>query len=267
MTPGAFQTTCGGGCASNSAFVTKLSPGGSALEYSTFLGGNGEQETFAIALDNAGDAYVCGRSDAPDYPTTPGSFADLGLSFNAVLTELNPSGSALLYSGYLGGEGANNALAITVTTTGNIYLAGRTFSPDFPTTPKAFMPTCSACNPNNVNGDDAFVLEFGPGAQAWPLTLNFGTQTLGGRGRKLTTTLSNSGHTVISISDIDVDGIDAADYTESTSCGAMLSGGSSCTVTVTFRPLAVGKRNAMLVITDNAANNPQQVSLIGTGTQ
>ena len=266
-TPGAFQTTCGGGCASNSAFVTKLNPNGSGLEYSTFLGGTGEQETFAIALDSAGDAYVCGRSDAPDYPTTPGSFADLGLSYNAVLTEINPSGSALLFSGYLGGDGANNALAITVTSTGNIYLAGRTFSTDFPTTPKAFMPTCSFCNPNNVDGDDAFVLEFAPGAQVWPLTLNFGNQTIGGRGRKLTTTLSNSGHNEMFISGVDIGGTNAADFTQSTTCGAVLSGGSSCTVTVTFRPLAVGKRNAILTIADSAANSPQQVSLIGTGTQ
>ena len=71
-TPGAFQTTFGGGV--YDAFVTKLNPTGTALVYSTYLGGTGDENGTGIAVDSAGDAFVTGVTSSTDFPTTPGAF-------------------------------------------------------------------------------------------------------------------------------------------------------------------------------------------------
>src|SRR5438477_4149011 len=102
-TPGAFQTTLGGG---TDAFVTKLNATGSALLYSTYLGGSGgEGGMFRIALDTVGNAYVVGHTSSTNFPTTPGAFQTaLVGNVSAYVTKLNATGSALLYSTYLGGS-------------------------------------------------------------------------------------------------------------------------------------------------------------------
>src|SRR5439155_17628970 len=97
-TAGAFQTTLGGDL---DAFVTKLNPTGSALVYSTFLGGSAFDEGLGIAVDAAGNAYVTGRAISTDFPTTAGAFqttlvSDPAASVNAFETTPNPPGSAPL---------------------------------------------------------------------------------------------------------------------------------------------------------------------------
>ncbi len=263
-TVGAFQTTCGGGCVANNAFVSELNATGSALAYSTFLGGAKEQEAFALALDSAGDAYVTGRTGSADYPMTPGSFQVRGGTFDAIFTELNPSGSALIYSTAFGGGASDNGLAIHLTTTGDVYLAGRTYSPDFPTTPGSFKSKCNTCQ---TTSSDGFVTVFVPGDQVWPLALSFGDQVVGVSSSPLTTTLSNSGSTALSISSMSISGTSANAFTQSaTTCGSVLAAGASCTISLTFKPAGTGPEVAQLKITDGAANSPQIVSLKGVGT-
>jgi hypothetical protein len=105
ITPGAFQTTLDG---SNDIFVTKFNPAGSALVYSTYLGGSEVNDGLGIAVDNAGDAYVTGLTYSSDFPTTPGAFqTTYAGDQDGFITKLSPSGSALLYSSYLGGSGLN----------------------------------------------------------------------------------------------------------------------------------------------------------------
>ena len=120
------------------AFVAKLNPTGAGLAYATYLGGGGNSQTygFDIAVDAAGNAYITGTSSARDFPTTPEAFhrpipagAQGGKVF---VTKLNASGSALLYSTWLGGENADFGLAIAVNSAGNAYVAGRTRSRRFP---------------------------------------------------------------------------------------------------------------------------------------
>jgi hypothetical protein len=167
-TPGAFETTGPGG------FVSKLNPIGSALLYSTYLDGGGPS---GIALDSAGNAYVAG-SAGPNFPTTKDAVQPTfgGGNSDAFVAKLNPLGSGLMYSTYLGGSGDedqdqyNFVLipgGIAVDSKGSVYVTGNTFSSDFPTTPGAFQ---TLCNHGNVSGctrfGDAFVTRLTPSGSA-----------------------------------------------------------------------------------------------------
>ena len=137
-TAGAFQTSLGAG--TFQAFVTKLNPSGSALVYSTYLGGNGGDESYGIAVDAAGNAYVTGRTFSPDFPTTAGAFqTTYGGEQDAFVTQLDAAGSALVYSTYLGGNRYDEGNSIAVDPAGNAYVGGLTQSFDFPTTAGAFQ--------------------------------------------------------------------------------------------------------------------------------
>ncbi len=152
VTPGAFQTTFGGGgftgcCAPGDAFVTKLDPTGSALVYSTYLGGSGWEVGLGIAIDAAGSAYVAGQTHSTNFPVTPGAFQTSfrgsygcgGNTNSGFVTKLNPSGSGIVYSTYLGGGGFDTAQGIAVDSAGNAYATGFTSSFDFPVTAGAFQ--------------------------------------------------------------------------------------------------------------------------------
>ena len=103
VTPAAFQTTFVG--PNWDGFVTKLNADGSALLYSTYLGGNGFDRAEAIAVDDAGNAYVTGRTSSGDFPmANPLQPANNGGS-DAFVTKISADGSALVYSTYLGGSG------------------------------------------------------------------------------------------------------------------------------------------------------------------
>jgi hypothetical protein len=138
-TPGSFQSNYGGGAFD--AFVTKLNPAGSALAYSTYLGGsNQEAPGGQIRVDTGGNAYVTGWVQSIDFPVTPGaaqtSFAggtcSSGGCGDAFLTKLNPTGSGLVYSTYLGGSGDENPVGLDIDSDGTAYITGVTNSPNFP---------------------------------------------------------------------------------------------------------------------------------------
>src|ERR1022692_4620299 len=89
-------------CCSN-AFVTKLNPLGSALAYSTYLGGSADDYAYGIAVDTSGNAYTTGFTSSTDFPTTPGAFQTTRVIYDAFVSKLNPNGSALVYSTYFYG--------------------------------------------------------------------------------------------------------------------------------------------------------------------
>jgi len=124
-----FQSTNRG---SSSAFVSKISAGGTALVYSTYLGGSGYDLGYAIAVDSAGDAYATGSSSSTNFPTMNPIQRANGGDFDAFVTELNPTGSALVYSTYLGGKFEDDGYGIAVDSGGNVYLTGYTLSTNFP---------------------------------------------------------------------------------------------------------------------------------------
>jgi len=127
--------------AQESAFVTKLSPDGRRMVYSTYLGGSGGSVGNAIAVDRAGDAFVGGFAYPNGVPTTAGVFqpAPVGISVNGFVAKLAPSGRRLVYSTYLSGAGeaGGQVDAIAVDGAGNAYVTGDTESDSFPTTPGA----------------------------------------------------------------------------------------------------------------------------------
>ncbi len=135
-TTGAVQSGLNGG---RSAFIAKLNAAGTALVYSTYVGGSAIDLGAGIAIDGAGNAYITGSTNSPDFPTTTGALqTTLKGSQNAFVTELNAAGTALVYSTYLGGSGSDEATAIAVTG-GSAYVTGDTSSADFPATVGAFQ--------------------------------------------------------------------------------------------------------------------------------
>jgi len=127
-----LQATPGGG-GYGDAFVAKLSATGSALVYSTYLGGFANDMGRAIAVDSSGNAYVTGSTTSPDFPTASPLQPTLGSSTKAFVLKLNATGSALFYSTYLGGDkDYASGLGIAVDSLGNAYVTGHTYSANFP---------------------------------------------------------------------------------------------------------------------------------------
>jgi len=115
------------------AFVSKLAPDGSALTYSTYLGGSGGDTGYGIAIDSSGDAIVAGQTNSPNFPTTNAAQNALGGADDAFVAALAPAGNGFVYSTYLGGSGSDIARAVAVDAGGNAYVTGQTTSTNFPT--------------------------------------------------------------------------------------------------------------------------------------
>jgi hypothetical protein len=148
-------------------FVAKLSPDGSTLLYATYIGASaGDNRVYAIAVDSAGNAYVAGQAGGPDFPTTQNAFEHCSPKSttscaSSFVAKLDPAGSSLLYSTYLGGTptffGANLsapdiAKAIAIDASGDAYVGGVAGRPDFPVTAGAFETT-----PPDVFGVQGFL--------------------------------------------------------------------------------------------------------------
>src|SRR5260370_37629130 len=138
------------------AFVTKLNPNGNQLLYSTYVGGGQDEMATAIAIDGAGNAYVTGSTLSRDFPTSAGVYQPAfkgtggeavlehtGLPFfvggDAFVFKLNPTGSQLLFSTYLGGTQDEIVGAIAIDSSSNVYVGGSTLSTDFPVTDNALQ--------------------------------------------------------------------------------------------------------------------------------
>lgn len=170
-----MQASCDACSAIDSdAFVAKLNAAGSALVYSTYLGGSGHDEGDAIAVDASGNAYVTGGTLSTDFPTVnafqsacvgcEGKVNGFMVSGSAFVAKLNAAGSALIYSTYLGGSLGARGHAIAVDPFGSAYVTGNTFSPDFPTV-NPLQSTCPGCK-NIVNVGDGFVTKLSVGGSA-----------------------------------------------------------------------------------------------------
>lgn len=161
-TPGTSQDATAG---SYDAFISKLNPTGSALAYSTYLGGSGDDSALGIAIDSTGNALVTGSTNSSNFPMQSAQQGTFGGYYDAFATKLNAAGSALVYSTYLGGStnpggtGLEHGRGIAVDASGNAYIAGQTGSSDFPTTPGAYQTTYGGA-------EDAFVVKIGPSGSA-----------------------------------------------------------------------------------------------------
>ena len=136
-TSGAIQTSYG--VSYVDAFVTALNAAGTTLIYSTFLGSDNTNSARSITLDSAGDAYVTGQTSSRKFPVTPGAFQTTSTSLDVFVAKLNPTGTGLIYSTYLGGSNPDFGNSIAIDGAGNAYVTGYTKSTNFPVTPGAFQ--------------------------------------------------------------------------------------------------------------------------------
>lgn len=139
------------------AFVTKLSPQGNALVYSTYLGGSSNDEANAVAVDSAGNAYVAGQTSSLDFPVAGATQAALGAGMDGFVTRLNAAGSQILFSTYLGGGSTDQINSIAVDGSRGIYVVGSASSSDFPTQNPIPLPP-------NRRLPDAFLAKFASSA-------------------------------------------------------------------------------------------------------
>jgi hypothetical protein len=153
---GAVQGRNAGG---HDAFVTKLNPAGSGYIYSTYLGGGGSDEGNSIACDDEGNAYVIGDTFSTNFPVVNAAQEKLGGIRDVFVTKINSSGTRLAFSTYFGGNSAELGTGITVSPIGgDIFLAGRTLSDNFPLS-HPFQNTLVRANPDVefLEERDAFV--------------------------------------------------------------------------------------------------------------
>ncbi len=175
-TSGAAQTLYGGGF--SDAFLVKLNPSGSAAVYSTLLGGTGNDVAEAVVVDAAGHACMAGYTDSANLAVHAAVQPAPGGEGDALIGCLSSDGTAWTMVSYLGGSNLDQAFALDIDRTGNLYVAGTTFSSDFPVTPGVLQPTIAG-------GYDAFVAKLSPGGGS----LTYATY-LGGNGSDAATALA-----------------------------------------------------------------------------
>jgi hypothetical protein len=282
-TPGAFQTTfpadpSGQQCCQT--FVSKLDPTGSKLLYSSFLGapasyGSGTIGTVStgIAIDGSGDAFLTGFTVTTNFPvknplqtTLPISPFGFGNDPATYVTELNPTGSGILFSTLFSGPNSAQAVAIAVDHVANakaVYIAGTAFNDGLPTTSGAFQ-TVVPPPPPFVESSHAFVTKFDLGTAAPALCPDqnslFLFADVNTDSFPTTLNLTNCGNAQLTISHIDVDGI----FKETDTCQAPMNPGQKCAVTLTFHPTSRGNFSGTLTISDNAPIQPTQFPIQAT---
>ncbi len=160
--------------ATSDSFVARVSPDGSRLLYSTYLGGSRESYGFAVGLDSSGSAYVSGITSSDDFPVTEGAFqTQLTGRLAGFVAKLNATGTSLSYATYLGGDNTTYAYGLAVDGSGSAYVTGATNSTNFPITTGAYRWRAKSIG----QGGDAFVTRLAPSGS----TLVF-SSVIGGNG-------------------------------------------------------------------------------------
>lgn len=149
-TKGGLQTQKGGG--TFDGFVTKLNPAGNDLVYSTYLGGNDDDQGFSLAINSAGNAFITGSTSSRNFPGAQNT--SLSGPSDSFVTQLNVQGTQIVYSRYLGGSDEEEGSSIVVDSTNNAYITGDTFSNNF--------PLQMAIQSSLSGGQDAFLTKLNP---------------------------------------------------------------------------------------------------------
>jgi hypothetical protein len=296
VTKGAFQTKTAGGY---DTIYSIISPTGTSLLYSTYLGGNAVDVAFVMAVDPAGNSYVIGRTYSTNFPVTPGAFqATLRGTTNAVVYKFVPGDQVWPLALNFGNQTigvTSSALNATLTNSGPGTLAitatpalSGTAAGDYAIssntcgTSLAFGASCvvGVTMTPTASGTRSAVLSFTDGAvnspqsvtltgiattssvSLTPSTMTFLTQLVGTSSTSQPATLTNTGTNAISITSIATTGT----YTQTNNCPTSLPAAGSCTINVVFVPNKAGVLTGTLTVTDSAPNSPQTVALTGTGT-
>ena len=178
-TIGAYQTQPTGGY---DCFVTKIDPTGSTLVFSTLLGGSGDDVANGIAVDPDGTSYVTGTTSSADFPLINAVQPNYAGNQDAFVSQIDPTGTTLVSSTYLGGRSEDHATAIASDQQGSIYITGWTTSVDFPVTPGALQTHLNTVSGSPTVGQNAFVAKLTLGTATTTPTLAYST-FLGGSGQ------------------------------------------------------------------------------------
>ena len=262
----------------SAAFVTEMNHYGTALLYSTLLSGSLTDVASGIVVDTSGNAYVTGYTESSDFPTanavqasysgTPNACGPSTPCQDAFVTEVNTQGTSLVYSTYLGGSSGNFGNAIAVDSNTDAFVAGTTFSSNFP----AIALSYQGQSGNTTGLGNAFVSMLShnnlPAVALTPQKIAFGNVTEGttanvtSQNFPSTVTLLNAGTQPLQVTSIAT----AGDFAETNNClGTLPAGGGVCTINVTYTPTVLAPETQLLAITDNATGSPHLVTLTGTG--
>jgi hypothetical protein len=270
-TTGSLNPTVIGG---QDAFIVRMNTSGSGIDYSTYLGGAGNDQGLAVTVDAGGWAYIAGSTQSSDIslinPLINNNVTQSTIkgTQDAYIAKLSPDGTSLIMSAYLGGAGVDQANAVAL---GNnpagpgifdIFVAGNTTSTDF--------PVQAPVQANNKGNGDAFVTKID--GRSFPYltvtsgpTLTFADSVAVGWSSTAQPVTVQASQATVQFTSITASG----DFTQTNTCGAppnaQLTPPGTCTINVTFTPTAIGTRNGVLTIVDDATNSPQTVGLIGTG--
>jgi len=258
------------------AFLTKIAAGGTALSYSTFIGGGAVDQGNGVAVDSTGDAVVVGVTSSSNFPLVDPSQRILGLTgagnclspsgettvcSDAFVTQLNPFGR-INYSTYLGGTGADFAQSVAVDSSGTPYVTGATASSNFPAIVGALQGVYTGSSPST----NAFVAKIdatdAPAVALSPQSINFGNQALNVTSPAQSITLINPGSSPLQITGITASG----DFAQTNTCGTVVPAGSgTCTINVTYTPTTAGPNTDQIAIADNASGSPHNITVTGNG--
>jgi Beta-propeller repeat len=252
VTPGAVDQSC-----DNGMLILKLDPTGAQLLTAAHICPAGLFPA-GVAVDSSHNIIFSGYTDSPSLPTTVGSMrlriASPCCSSDAVLGKLKADGSALMYLSYFGGSSGDNTNALATDSSGNIYMAGGTSSTN--------LPVENAFQTNNAGSIDAFLAKVTlpqPKISVSPAVLNFDPAGVGNSSPSLQVDVANLGTSSIPVSAV----VASGDFAATSSCGTEILPGSRCSISVGFKPQAVGNRTGNLSLTDGFG--VQNVALAGIG--
>ena len=252
----AFQPQFGG--SAGNGFVTKLRGDGSAIVYSTFLGGaDGQSQLNAIVVDASGSAYVARRARLRFPHRQQPSGIRWCLRYRRRQAHARRV-RLLLYSTFLGGSGADLASAIALDPTGKIIITGQTSSPNFPVSANALQPASTGL-------PDAFItrLVVSPSTTAVfssPKLIPFGQVYVGQPSASQSITISNQGSAALTVTGLS----GSSNLHASSNCGTVAPG-ASCSISANLLTATAGAQSGNITVFDNAPDSPQTIFVTATG--